>query len=65
MKKHAATPQILAALKRGERITAHDALARWGIFRLAVIIHHLRQAGHDVKTNMIYRAGTRYGEYYI
>lgn len=65
MKKHAATPQILAALKRGERITAQDALARWGVFRLAVIIHNLRQVGHNIKTDSIRYNGQRYGEYHL
>lgn len=65
MKKHKATYEILAALKRGEKITAHTALMRWRVFRLASIIHNLRNAGHDIQTNLVHSSGSRHGEYYI
>lgn len=65
MSKHPATPQILKALQRGETITPQDALQRWGVFRLAVIIHNLRQAGHSIQTRIIRTPDHRYGEYYM
>ena len=39
---------ILAALKRGETLTAMDALARFGCFRLAARICELRQGGWNI-----------------
>ena len=43
------TQWILDALKRGP-VTAMDALAGCGCFRLAARINDLRQAGHDIET---------------
>ena len=39
---------ILAALKRGEQLTAMDALTRFGCFRLAARICELRQEGWGI-----------------
>ena len=39
---------ILAALKRGETLTAMDALTRFGCFRLAARICELRQEGWNI-----------------
>ena len=65
MKHHAATPRVLSALKAGQRISPQIALTRWGVFRLASIVHKLRKAGHDIKTEMVFESGARYAEYYI
>ena len=40
--------QILAALKRGKRITALYALREFGCFRLAARINDLRKSGHII-----------------
>ena len=39
---------ILAALIRGETLTAMDALTRFGCFRLAARIYDLRQEGWNI-----------------
>ena len=39
---------ILAALKRGETLTAMDALTRFGCFRLAARICELREDGWSI-----------------
>ncbi len=39
---------ILAALKRGERVTPLEALAKYGCFRLAARIYELRRDGHSI-----------------
>lgn len=56
--------QVLAALKRGESLTTFDAINRWGVTRLASIIHRLRRAGLEVQT--VKRRGSNgsiYAEY--
>ena len=40
--------EILATLKEGERLTALDALERFGCFRLAARIHELKQEGWNI-----------------
>ena len=56
--------EALAALKRGETLTPLDALSRWGITRLASIIHRLRRAGHKIETvRHPTLHGARYAEY--
>ena len=42
---------ILAALKRGETLTAMDALTRFGCFRLAARICELRQEGWGIASD--------------
>lgn len=41
---------ILAALRRGERLTPKDALQRFGTMRLGARIFELKRAGHDIKS---------------
>jgi len=60
-----ATKEILKALQQRERITQIDAFRRWGVTRLASIVHNLRKAGHDVQTNMIENGRTKYAEYFL
>lgn len=43
---------ILAALKRGERLTQLDALTRYGVGRLAARVHDLRRQGYDVRCRL-------------
>ncbi|WP_421906063.1 helix-turn-helix domain-containing protein [Mameliella sp.] len=59
-----ATSQLLAALRHGERITQLDATARWGITRLASLVHNLRRKGYPIITITHEAAnGSRYAEY--
>ncbi|NRP43667.1 hypothetical protein XMV225_000823 [Aliiroseovarius sp. xm-v-225] len=63
MSKSPATPLILAALKRGDGITAQDARDRWGTMRLASIIFNLKKRGYDIITIMHRENGGKYAEY--
>lgn len=65
MSNPTATHQILAALKRGERLTGLGALHQWGTYRLAGIIFNLRCAGHPIVTNMKQKGRIKYAEYYL
>jgi len=62
-KKHPATPKILAALQRGEKITPQTALLRYRVSRLASIIFNLRKAGYDIVTEIKEAGGSRFAEY--
>lgn len=44
---------ILAALRRGERLTPRDALERWGCSRLAARVWELERAGHAIHSRMV------------
>ena len=52
-------------LQSGQSITPIDALERYGCFRLAAIIHTLKnEYGMDIKTELIKnKYGTKYGKY--
>ena len=55
---------VLRHLARGRSITALEALGVYRIFRLAARILELRDAGHDVITDMKQdETGKWYGEY--
>ena len=56
--------KIFVALNNGARITPQIALKRWGIFRLASVIHRLREAGNIILTEMKYtKDGDQYAVY--
>lgn len=56
--------RILAYLRAGNRITALDALERFGCFRLAARIHELRREGWNVQERTVEtRGGKRVAEY--
>lgn len=65
MSKPSITTNILAALKRGERITALDAFHRWRVMRLSSIIFNLRQAGHAIETELVRTGKGRFAVYFI
>ena len=53
---------VLSDLKRFKRgITSMKAFEKYGITRLAAVVHDLREDGHDIKTEMI-AVKNRYGE---
>jgi hypothetical protein len=57
---------ILAYMQRGQRIDAMKALSMFRCFRLAARIGELREAGHDIKTEMVdNHNGGRHAEYYL
>ena len=49
---------VLRHLRAGKRITAYEAVQRYGIYRLAARINDLRKAGHDIKSEDV-RDGSR------
>ena len=54
--------------KRG--VTGQDALRLFGLYRLSSVIFELRQAGHNIKTEMMEREEedgsiTKFARYYI
>lgn len=51
------TQKILEHLNNGNSITPHEALRKFSCFRLASIIHNLKNKGHDIHNI------TRNGEY--
>jgi len=57
--------QIKAHLNQGYRITAIDALASFGCFRLAARISDLKQEGYNIDKVMVETAsGARVAQYY-
>lgn len=63
--------QLLRYLKTHKRgITGQEALYHIGLYRLSGEIHELRNAGYDIKTEMMEREEedgsiTRYARYYL
>lgn len=56
---------ILEALKDGKDITAFEALKMCGSLRLSGRIWDLREAGYNIKTNMVIRSGKRVAQYHL
>jgi hypothetical protein len=65
MNTQSQTNAILQALRRGESITALEAIERFGSARLAARIADIRAMGHDVKTAWEKRNGKRFARYYL
>ena len=65
MKRVTQKSKIMSHLQSGQSITPIDALERYGCFRLAAIIHTLKNDyGMDIKTELIKnKFGTKYGKY--
>jgi hypothetical protein len=56
---------ILAALKKGKRLTPLDALCEFGCNRLAARVLELRQAGHDIRSQMVKRGIKKVSSYWL
>lgn len=55
---------ILELLQGGVSVTPMLALNRCGCFRLAAIVHQLRDEGHNIETHRIKsHTGNKYAEY--
>lgn len=65
MKTKTATPDILKAFLHRESITSIDAFHRWGITRLASVVHNLRKAGYEIRTEITTNGRKRYARYYL
>jgi len=58
--------RILRYLRDGNRLTALEALERFGCFRLAARIHELRREGWSIEERTVEtRGGKRVAEYYL
>ena len=58
--------RILAHLRAGNRLTALEALEKFGCFRLAARIHELRREGWNVQERTVEtRGGKRVAEYWM
>ena len=57
--------QILEYLQRGNRLTPIEALNKFGCFRLAAVIHRLKQDDHDIKAATVTWDGKQFAQYYI
>lgn len=58
--------QILEWLLEGNKITAYEALTKFGCLRLASRIHDLRERGYDILKEMIILPNNkRVAQYYL
>lgn len=48
-----------------KKITALEALNKYGCFRLAARIHELRKEGAGIKRRLVVRNNKQFAEYYI
>ena len=68
-KRHSKPTQagrILAHLRAGNRLTALEALERFGCFRLAARVHELRREGWQIEERTVEtRGGKRVAEYWL
>lgn len=55
--------QILEHLRSGNTLTPLEALQRFGCFRLGARVWDLKQAGHDIRSQMIHVDGKRVAQY--
>lgn len=63
MNTEAQTKQILSHLRKGLTLTAREAIALFGCYRLAARIQDLRDAGHKIHTAFETGGGRRWGRY--
>lgn len=64
MKKNT-TQKIEAWLARGYKLTALQALNKWGCMRLAARIAELRQAGMNIVTTTVRHNGKAFAQYHL
>jgi hypothetical protein len=57
------TDQILAYLREGNALTPLEALERFGCLRLGARVWDLKQAGFDIRSELIERNGKRFAQY--
>jgi len=55
--------QIRAHFINGGSLTPLDALHNYGCFRLASVVHTLRQEGYAINTEIVNSGGKRYAKY--
>lgn len=57
--------QILKHLQSRKRLTAIQALTKFGCFRLAARIGELKAKGYDIQTTPIKKNGKWFAQYYL
>ena len=63
--KDAQSAGILRTLESGGRLTAIDALGRFGCFRLSARIYDLRKQGHEIEADTVEINGKHVAQYYL
>jgi len=62
-KQNSQSDNIKSHLIRGNEITPLDALNDYGCFRLAAVIHNLRNEGMNITTKIIKSNGSNFASY--
>lgn len=63
-KRQTQQDMVRLALEAGESLTALDALQRFGVFRLAAVVHELRRRGLAIEVQAVRTAtGKRIARY--
>jgi len=57
--------KVLQHLRSGKRITAYEAVQRYGIYRLAARVNELRRMGHAVKSTEVRDGSRHWGVYWM
>lgn len=63
MARHSQNKRLLSWLKRNKSIAPMKALFKLGIYRLSARIHDLREAGHNIKCEMVYEHPVKFARY--
>lgn len=64
MKKQRTKEQMIERhLLKGRKLTQQDAIRKFRHYRLAVVIHRMREKGHAIKTTMKTEHGSTFAEY--
>lgn len=56
---------VMEYLLAGNPLTSNQSLFRFGLSRLAPLVHRLRTKGHDIRTKMIDSPSGNYAEYQL
>jgi len=63
--KPSKTTTALKAMQHGDRLSGHEFLHRFGIYRASSVVHKLRNRGYDIKTEIETFDGENYAVYSI
>jgi hypothetical protein len=65
MDKHTQESRILAALNRGNTLTALDAVFQFGTTRLGARIYDLRRKGYKIATHIMGKGSKHWAVYWM
>ena len=63
MKVESQSAKVLSRLQKGHSITPIQAIRWWGCMRLARVINDLRNAGHEIETELVGKGQGKYARY--